>query len=139
MKTFVVCLILMVCMLSGTVLYINYLTSITDSMNKIVDTIKRSSEKNEWELSMKEAEQLVKLWDKNEKFLSAFTDHGDLDEVKTTIYELQEKVKEKKKDDVLLSVTDLNIFIERLVKNEIPNLENILRHTQGVLKAHSMV
>ena len=62
-----------------------------------------------------------------------------MDEVKTAVYGLREKIKEKKKDDVLLAITDLNIIIERLVKNEIPTIENILRQTQGGNHKHTML
>ena len=92
MKTFIISIILSVLMLTGFGIYIFYLNNTTSELNSTVKNISELAKNEDWEECFKETEKLVNIWNKHEKILCSFTDHGDLDEVKRAVSELKESV-----------------------------------------------
>ncbi len=126
MKTFIISILLAAVMLTGFGIYIFYLNRTTDELNLTVKNISELAKNEEWEECSEETEKLVKIWNKHEKILCSFTDHGDLDEVKKTVNELKESVFFEDGHHTVMSSSVLLVLIDRLTENEMPNLENIL-------------
>lgn len=126
MKTFIISIILSVLMLTGFGIYIFYLSNTTSELNSTVKNISELAKNEDWEECYKETEKLVNIWNKHEKILCSFTDHGDLDEVKRAVSELKESVLFEDGHHTVMSSSVLLVLIDRLTENEMPNIENIL-------------
>ena len=126
MKTFIVALLVLVILITGILTYCSYLRSVEDDLMMIIENISLEIHRNDWEKSKKNYELLDKKWDSSEKILAMFNDHGELDEIKLVIGDLKESISCENFEHTLKSITEIEILLERLRKNESLTLENIL-------------
>lgn len=127
MKTFIASIIVLVTMLFGICLYAFYLTNVVDEFKDSINQIQKTATEKQWEECNKNTEELTKKWESRKKVLCFFTDHGDLDEVEKVLRELQTSVRFCNPQDAVKYLAKLHVLMERLVENEMPTLENILR------------
>lgn len=127
MKTFIASIVVLVTMLFGIGLYAIYLTNVVDEFMVSIHQIQKTATEKQWEECNKNADELAKKWETHKKMLCFFTDHGDLDEVEKTLSELQASVKFCNPSDAVMYSAMLHVLMQRLVDNEMPTLENILR------------
>ena len=136
MKTFIASILVMVLMLTGFGVYIYYLTDTTEELVTLVNNVSDLAKDEKWEECNGKVDNLMELWDRHEKILCAFTDHGDLDEVKRSMNELKESARFSDSQDTVMYSSVLLVLIDRLTENELPTLENILKtNTQFVFQA----
>lgn len=126
MKTFIIALLVLVILITGILTYCSYLRSVEDDLMMIIENISLEIHRNDWEKSKKNYELLDKKWDSSEKILAMFNDHGELDEIKLVIGDLKESISCENLEHALKSITEIEILLERLKKNESLTLENIL-------------
>lgn len=127
MKTFIASIVVLVTMLLGICLYAFYLTNVVDEFKGSINQIQKTATEKQWEECKKNTEELTKKWESRKKVLSFFTDHGDLDDVEKTLSELQTSVLFCNPSDAVMYSSMLHVLMERLVENEMPTLENILK------------
>lgn len=127
MKTFIASILVMVLMLTGFGVYIYYLTDITGELVSLINTVSDLAKEENWEECNDKVDNLMELWDRHEKVLCSFTDHGDLDEVKRSMNELKESARYNDPQDTVMYSSVLLVLIDRLTENELPTLENILK------------
>lgn len=136
MKTFIASILVMVLMLTGFGIYIYYLTNTTEELVALINTISDLAKDENWEDCNSKVDNLMELWNRHEKVLCSFTDHGDLDEVKRSMNELKESARYNDSQDTVMYSSVLLVLIDRLTENELPTLENILKtNTQIYLRA----
>ena len=136
MKTFIASILVMVLMLTGFGIYIYYLTNTAEELVALINTISDLAKDENWEDCNSKVDNLMELWNRHEKVLCAFTDHGDLDEVKRSMNDLKESARYNDSQDTVMYSSVLLVLIDRLTENELPTLENILKtNTQIYLRA----
>jgi len=126
MKTFIASIVVLVTMLLGIFLYLNYLTNVVDELMCFIEQIQQTATEKHWSDCSENIKELKKMWDKHKKVLCFFTDHGDLDEVEQALSKLQTSVQFCNVSDSLKYSAMLNVLLKRLVENEMPTTENIL-------------
>lgn len=127
MKTFIAAISAMIIMLTGICLYIGYLTDITDEMIDVVKHISDFAKNESWNECNSKIDELINLWECNERILCSFTDHSDLDEVKRSMKELKESANYNDAQNTVMYSSVLLVLIDRLTENELPTPENILK------------
>jgi len=127
MKTFLIALLVLVILISGVSLYAVYLKNITSELSYILNDIFSLLEKEDWDKCDIKKDSLMEKWQKNESILAMFTDHEDVDKIKLSLGDLNEKISQKDKDEALISLSQIKIMLERFQKNESLTLENILK------------
>lgn len=127
MKTFITAIVVTLLLLFGICGYIVYLNSAADTFLSLTNSVTECAEQNEWETCQKKAEQLEKMWKEKKDMLCAFTDHGDLDKMEQTIYEVKESVRYRDEEETVRYAAVLVSIIERLRDNESITWENILK------------
>ncbi len=133
MKTFITAIIVTLILLSGIFGYIVYLNSAADAFLSLTNDVAEHAEQKEWEACQKKTEQLEKIWKEKKDILCAFTDHGDLDKMEQTIYEMKESVRYRDEEETVRYAAVLISIIERLRDNESITWENILKiHTTDI-------
>ena len=126
MKTFISSLIVFVCIVISVIIYATYLNNVAEDLNRILENLSQYTHEENWEMSEKEIEKLLKKWSKNEAILAMFNDHEDVDNLKLSINELKKDVAFKDKKHISKTLTETKILLERLKKNETLTLENVL-------------
>lgn len=126
MKTFLLAIAVTVFVITGTCFYIHYLNETTRAFDESAKRIEAFVEENDWDACKKEVEKLENNWKKQNKILSAFTDHAELDEIKKTLNVLSESVRFHDSEETHLHTKELRILTERMRENEYPTLKNIL-------------
>ena len=139
MKTFIFTIIFTVFMLLSFAGYIMYLDDVTNKMEENISQISKEAKNKEWEKCKILSKKLVEEWKKNETILCVFTDHGDLDEVKRAVMELDKSVEYEEEKDVITSSSVLSVLIDRLKENEFPKFENILKTDTKIDYGHNML
>ena len=127
MKTFIASIVVLVTMLVGICLYAFHLTNVVGEFQGSIHQIQKKATDKQWEECKKNTKELTIKWKKHKNVLCFFTDHGDLDEVEKTLSELQTSVLFCNRSDTVMYSSMLHVLMERLVENEMPTLENILR------------
>jgi len=126
-------------LISGIYIYSGYIKNIEQEFAKIIDEISDSIIKNHWDEANKKNEKLNALWDKCEKKLAMFNDHGDLDEIELEIADLNKSIFYTDAEHAQKAVEKITILFKRLVKNESFSLENILKSAHDRLSCHIML
>ena len=126
MKTFIIALLVLVVLITGILTYCSYLRRIEDDLMVTIENISLEIHKNDWKKTKQNYELLYKKWNSSEKILAMFNDHGELDEIKLVIGDLKESISCENFEHALKSITEIEILLERLRKNESLTLENIL-------------
>ena len=139
MKTFIISIIFTLFMLLSFAGYIMYLDNITNDIEENINRISKEAKNNEWEKCKVSSKKLVEKCKKNETILCIFTDHGDLDEVKRAVMELDKSVEYEEEKDVITSSEVLLVLIDRLKENEFPKFENILKTDTKIKYGHNML
>lgn len=127
MRTFIAALLVAALMLTGIGIYIGYLTKTTEELSNLVTEISEQAKQEKWEACKERIKTLTQQWEHHEKILCAFTDHGDLDEIRRTISEVDENARFEDSQNTAMYASVLLILIERLTENEYPTWENILK------------
>lgn len=136
MKTFIIAILVMVIMLSGFGAYIHYLTNTTGELTSIINSVSNLAKDEDWGACNQRVDNLMEIWNRHEKILCSFTDHGDLDTIKTSMNELKESARYEDAQETVMYASVLLVLIDRLTENEMPTLENILQtYTETSLKA----
>lgn len=138
MKTFIVALLVLAILLTGIFIYSGYIEKIDHNLTKIINNIQEYVSKENWNMSEKELKKLIDTWKKDEKILAMFNDHEDLDKIRLAIGELSESVHHKDDEHSQKAIEDFKVLLERLVKNESFDLENILKLSQSERLCHIM-
>lgn len=136
MKTFIIAILVMVIMLSGFGAYIHYLTNTTGELTSVINSVSNLAKDEDWGACNQRVDNLMEIWNRHEKILCSFTDHGDLDTIKTSMNELKESARYEDSQETVMYASVLLVLIDRLTENEMPTLENILQtYTETCLKA----
>ena len=138
MKTFIVALLVLSILLSGIFVYSGYIKNVDTSLTKIINDIEKAVSEEKWEISEKKLIDLSRSWNNYEKTLAMFNDHEDLDKIKLAIGELSECIHYNEDEHAQKAIEDIKILLERLVKNESFDLENILNSSQLDVICHIM-
>ncbi len=138
MKTFVIALLVLAILLTGIFIYSVYIEKIDRNLTKIISSIEEYVSDENWDMSEKELKKLIDTWKKDEKILAMFNDHEDLDKIRLAIGELSESVHHKDDEHSQKALEDIKVLLERLVKNESFDLENILNLSQSGRSCHIM-
>lgn len=138
MKTFIVALLVLAILLTGIFIYSGYIEKIDHNLTKIISNLEEHISNKNWNMSEKELKKLINTWKKDEKVLAMFNDHEDLDKIKLTIAELTESIHFKDDQHSQKAIEDFKVLLERLVKNESFDLENILKLSQSGRLCHIM-
>ncbi len=138
MKTFVIALLVLAILLTGIFIYSGYIEKIDHNLTKIINNIEEYISDENWDMSEKELKKLIDTWKKDEKMLAMFNDHEDLDKIRLAIGELSESIHHKDDEHSHKAIEDIKVLLERLVKNESFDLENILKLSQSGRLCHIM-
>ena len=138
MKTFIVALLVLAILLTGIFIYSGYIEKIDRNLTKIISSIEEHVSDENWDMSEKELKKLINTWKKDEKNLAMFNDHEDLDKIRLAIGELSESIHHKDDEHSQKAIEDIKVLLERLVKNESFDLENILKLSQSERLCHIM-
>ena len=138
MKTFIVALLVLAILLTGIFIYSGYIEKIDHNLTKTINNIEEYVSDENWNMSEKELKKLIDAWKKDEKVLAMFNDHEDLDKIKLAIAELTECIHFKDDEHSQKAIEDFKVLLERLVKNESFDLENILKLSQSERLCHIM-
>ena len=139
MRTFIIALLVLAILIMGVFVYSGYIKKIEKELINIIENISVLIESDEWGKSEHTFKELLKKWDKNEKILAMFNDHGDLDEIRLAIGDLKESVSHADSEHALKAIEDIKVLLERLAKNESLRLENILGLAHSRLFCHIML
>ncbi len=139
MKMLVTVILSAVVIISSVIGYVYYLNHVTDIFMDFINSITASVNENNWDQAKETAGQLLHKWKKEKNILSAFTDHGDLDEIERGICELHKSVMYQNKETTARFASVLQILIERLKENEYPSWENVLKTAQFRHNMHNML
>jgi len=126
MKTFIIALLVLLILISGMFVYSGYIKRVEQDFTKIIDEISDLVSKGQWEYAKKKSNDLNNLWEKSEKKLAIFNDHGDLDEIRLVIGDLEESISFTDTEHSKKAIESIRVLFERLIKNESLSLENIL-------------
>lgn len=138
MKTFVIALLVLVILLTGIFIYSGYIEKIDHNLTKTINNIEEYVSTENWEMSEKELKKLINTWKNDEKILAMFNDHEDLDKIRLAVAQLSESIHHKEDEHSQIAIEEIKVLLERLVKNESFNLENILKLSQQVGLCHIM-
>ena len=138
MKTFIVALLVLGIMISGIVGYSIYMKNFEEKLLNNIDEISVKLIEEDWENSYIEYEKMYHFWNKNEKILAMFNDHGDLDDIKLEIVDLNESIVHKDKEHSQKAVDNIKVLLKRLIKNESLSIENILKMSHIYTFCHIM-
>lgn len=129
MKTFMIAISVTLVMICGICFYVSYLNKTAQVFLDLTKEISRLADIEEWEMCQEKINRLKDNWKKHKKTLSAFTDHSALDTISRTIQEIEKTVAFCDREETVVYANVLLIQIKRLVEDERPTWENILRHT----------
>ena len=139
MKTFVIALLVLAVLISGMFMYSGYIKRLENDFIKIIDEISELVNKDQWDEAREKNKDLKDFWEKSEKKLSFFNDHGDLDEIRLEIGDLNESISYTDTEHSKKAIEEIRVLFERLVKNESFSLENILGLAHKGLFCHIML
>lgn len=126
MKSFVITVIIGICMATGSIFYTNHLKSESDKLSDITDQIKICVKNDDYNGATQQLDQLKKCVDKFEKFFLATGDHIEIDNIKINIAELDSFIKHEKKSDAISKVYVLEFLFSHLPHNSEVKIGNIL-------------
>lgn len=126
MKSFVITVIIGICMVTGSIFYTNHLKSESDKLSDITDQIKICVKNDDYNGATQQLDQLKKCVDKFEKFFLATGDHIEIDNIKINIAELDSFIKHEKKSDAISKVYVLEFLFSHLPHNSEVKIGNIL-------------
>ncbi len=139
MKTFIIALLVLVILISGMFLYSGYTKRVEQDFTKMIDEISDLVNKSQWEYAKEKINDLKDLWEKSEKKLAIFNDHGDLDEIRLVIGDLGESISFTDAEHSKKAIESIRVLFERLIKNESLSLENILELSHTCSFCHIML
>ncbi len=126
MKSFVITVIIGICMVTGSIFYTNHLKSESDKLSDITDQIKICVKNDDYNGATQQLDQLKKSVDKFEKFFLATGDHIEIDNIKINIAELDSFIKHEKKSDAISKIYVLEFLFSHLPHNSEVKIGNIL-------------
>lgn len=138
MKTFIVALLVLAILLTGIFIYSWYIEKIDHNLTKIISDLEEHISNENWDMSEEELKKLIYTWENNEKILAMFNDHEDLDKIRLAISQLSESIHHEEDEHSQIAIEEIKVLLERLVKNESFDLENILNLSQSERLCHIM-
>lgn len=127
MKTFVISIFVLFFMLFGIGKYIDYVSDITEELDECVCQISNLAKENLWEDCNIYVVKLLATWENSKKILYVFMDHGDIDEIESTIFKLKESAYFQDTHNTVIHASVLLRQIKRIEEDELPSYENILQ------------
>lgn len=126
MKTFLSAILVFVLMLSGIAYSIFYVSNISEELQEDIISISKTAQAENWnecDISIKRFEN---EWNKNEKILYFFTDHKNIDEVRSVVEKIKVCVFYHNAEETVVHTSILYMLVEYIKENELPLAENIL-------------
>ena len=139
MKTFLISLLALFCLIGGILTYSAYLTRTEKGIVKEISEISDCVYNQKWKDAENKTRKLIENWEKTEKILSMFNDHGDLDEITLAISDMKESVSNQDEEHSYKAIAEIKILLERLKKNEEFSIENVLALSHCSLSCHNML
>ena len=138
MKTLLFVILATLILFAGIGLYIYELNCMTKMFFISIDSIQTDIKSNNWEMCENQVNKLEAEWKEKKKLLSAFTDHGDLDNAEETMCELKTSIFHRNVEESLKSAEKLRVYFWRIQENESPTWENILKYSLVGGVVHNM-
>lgn len=126
MRSFVITVIIGICMVTGSIFYTNHLKDESEKLSDITDQIKICVTNDDYKGAKKQLDHLKERVDKFEKFFLATGDHIEIDNIKINIAELDSFIKYEKKSDSISKVYVLEFLFSHLPHNSELDIGNIL-------------
>ena len=126
MRSFIITVIIGICMVASSIFYTNHLKSESERLSDITDQIKICLKNDDYKGAKEQLDHLKQHVDKFEKFFLATGDHIEIDNIKINIAELDSFIKYEKKSDSISKVYVLKFLFSHLPHNSKVNIGNIL-------------
>lgn len=126
MKSFVISVIIAVCIIGGSLMYSFYLNDLSYELNILNNEITELILTENYASASEKISLLSEFAERKKPFLASTTDHNNIDNIEKTVSELKIYTEEKHKADALAKCELLKILFEHLPKNYSLRFENIL-------------
>ena len=126
MKSFIFSIIIAAIIVSGSLIYTNYIDGLSEDMCGYNNEIKELIANNEYEKAGEAVNLLSDFIERKKLALASTMDHNNIDSIERNIAELSVYTKEGQKFDALAKCEVLSVLFEHLPKNYNVVLENIL-------------
>lgn len=139
MKTLLISMLVLAVLISGILAYSAYLARVEKAVLEDINAISDCVYSENWKDAENKTKKLIENWEKTEKILSMFNDHGDLDEITLAISDMKESVSNQDEEHSYKAIAEIKILLERLKKNEEFSIENVLALSHCSLSCHNML
>ncbi len=126
MKSFICAIIIFSSIFVGTGYYNHVLSEEIEKIENHLSDVVSSLDENDWEQCNKKTEDLMKEWDKTQKWLKAVINHKEIELILQTLYEMKGYIKVQNKKEALVKAEVLKVLFEHIPENEALSVMNIL-------------
>ncbi len=126
MRTFKLCMILLIIIIIGALSFDYALNKTVDELSKKVEKLEYAVTSENWNESEKQLDIIQDSWKRSEKWLTTLVDHREMDEIKMTLAKLSQYLHYKKKPEFMAESATLKLLIEHLASKEKVTLSNLL-------------
>ncbi len=125
MKSFIVSIIIAVCIAAGSIFYMHSLTSASETLADINTQIAEALTEEDYSEAYDKIAELRECMDSKRKYMSAFGNHEEIDKIYSNILEMERYTRSRFKDDALAKNAVLGMLFEHLPQNYRLRWENI--------------
>lgn len=126
MKSFITSIIIAVIIVSGSIFYTCYISSLSEEFSKHTQDVYELIEQNRYREASKLTDELIKFMDSKKVLLAATGNHEEIDKIELYLDELSEFIGNTTQPDALARCKSLRTLFDNLPKNYRIRAENIL-------------
>lgn len=125
MKDIIVGAAILTAVITVMVFYQKALVKSGNDILETLDTLQSSAAQEEWENVNGEVTALQEKWENTSKWLSAFIDHQEVDNIVIALSNLEQYALYRETPDFMAEISALRSLIKHLTRKEKPIFENI--------------
>ena len=117
--------IFLIVILIGSMVNIWYLSSLSDELITLIETVEKQASEKNWDNAAEKSESAMELWKKNNVYLSIVLPNETIDNVTESLHELRKEIDTENTDSVSWTAQLAVTQLENTVSAEQVNFESV--------------
>lgn len=126
MKTMWLSIILIVTVIIGSYISMQYLNTEAVQMHQQLAKLEKEIDSENWDKAKDLYDKFKEKWEKVDPRWSMLIDHTEIDYINMDLGELEAYIKTKNKANALAKVSSLQLLVKHIPEKESPGLKNLL-------------